>query len=216
VLRGLAALALVVVFGHSVQGRPLHAVEVGDRSSDHRVLVVGCIHGDECAGVGVVTQLERVHPTFDLWLVPDLNPDGHAAGRRQNAHGVDLNRNFPGEWKPIGKRGDAQYSGPRPLSEPETRAVRGLILRLQPDVTIWFHQPEDLVRAWGPSIPAARRFARRAGMRFRALRWPHGTGSNWQNHRFPDAASFVVELPRGPLPARLRARLVAAILDEGR
>ncbi len=212
----LAAVAAVLVFGQSVHGRTLRAIEVGDPSSDLRVLVVGCIHGDECAGTSVITQLERAHPAFDLWLVPELNPDGRAAGTRQNARGVDLNRNFPSDWRPIGARGDADYAGPHPLSEPEVRAARRLILRLRPDVTIWFHQPQNIVRAWGPSIPAARRFARRAGMAFRALRWPHGSASNWQNHRFPGAASFVVELPRGSLGERLRARLAGAILDERR
>jgi murein peptide amidase A len=215
-VRILVVAAAALVFGHSVHGQPLRAVEVGDRSSDFRVLVIGCIHGDECSGIGVVRDLERTHPSFDLWLVRDLNPDGHAAGTRQNAHGVDLNRNFPSEWNPISRVGDAEYSGPRPFSEPETRAARALVLRLHPEVTIWFHQPQGLVRAWGPSIPAARRFARRAGMAFRALRWPRGSAANWQNHRFPDAASFVVELPRGPLSRQLRARLVAAILDSRR
>jgi len=75
-------------------------------------------------------------------------------------------------------------------------------------VTIWLHQPQDVVRAWGPSVPAAQRFARRAGMRFRALRWPHGAATAWQNRRFPRAASFVVELPAGAL-TRTRARLLA-------
>ena len=111
-------------------------------------------------------------------------------------------------WRPIGRRWDPQYAGPRPWSEPETRLIRALILRVRPTVTIWFHQPQDLVRAWGPSIPAGRRYARLAGERFRALRWPNG-GPNWQNHRFPGAASFVVELPSGALSraAVLRPRL---------
>ena len=42
--------------------------------------------------------------------------------------------------------------GPRPFSERESRIARRLITGLQPDVTIWFHQPQALVRAWGPSI----------------------------------------------------------------
>src|SRR5207247_7671146 len=118
------------------------------------ILVVGCIHGNECAGRAVVRLLARMPEPLDrdLWLVDDLNPDGLAAGTRQNARGVDLNRNFPSEWRPIGRRGDPQYAGPRPLSEPETRFARAVIRRYRPDISIWFHQPQDVVRAWGPSL----------------------------------------------------------------
>jgi len=43
------------------------------------------------------------------------------------------------------------------------------------------------------------------------LPWPDGTAPNWQNHRFPGAASFVVELPPGPLATRLGRRLEATL-----
>jgi protein MpaA len=203
-------LVAALVIGHSVQGRPLRAYEVGNAKSAEKVLVVGCIHGNECAGTGVVAVLERAHPRFDLWLIPNLNPDGHWHGTRQNADGVDLNRNFPSNWARIGHRGDLQYSGPRPLSEPETRAAVAFIRRIRPKVSIWFHQPQDVVRAWGQSEPEARRFARLAGMRYRSIQWPYGTASNWQNHAFPGTSSFVVELPAGPL--RGASRLARAIL----
>jgi protein MpaA len=176
------------------------------------VLVVGCIHGDEPAGTAVVWRLARMHPDVDLWLVPNANPDGYVRGARQNGRGVDLNRNFPSEWRPRGHRGDPEYSGPRPLSEPESRALVRLIERVRPRLTIWYHQPQTVVRAWGQSVAAARRFARLAGMRFRALRWPRGTAPNWQNHRFPGTSSFVVELPPGPLPAGAAERQARAVL----
>jgi protein MpaA len=199
--------------GRSVDGRAIDAIRVGDRGSMTKALVVGCIHGTECAGTPVTRILARSSPSVDLWLVPNLNPDGFARGTRQNAHGVDLNRNFPSEWR-AGPRGP-EYPGPRPLSEPESRTAARLIRRLKPSVTIWFHQPQALVRAWGQSRPAARRYAQLAGMRYRAIRWPRGSAPNWQNHSFPGTSSFVVELPSGPLTdasAGRQARAVLALL----
>ena len=68
------------------------------------------------------------------------------------------------------------------------------------------------VRAWGQSVPAARRLARLAGVAFRLMRWPAGTGPNWQNHRFPGTSSFVVELAPGPLSARGAAHQAYAVI----
>ncbi len=198
--------------GQSVEGRTIEALRVGDRGSGIKALVVGCIHGNECAGTRVTRILARSSPAIDLWLVPNLNPDGRALNRRQNARGVDLNRNFPSEWKRGGRPWDAQYPGPKPLSEPETRSAAELIRRLKPSVTIWFHQPQGLVRAWGGSIPEARLYARLAGMRFEPIRWPRGSAPNWQNRRFPGTSSFVVELPAGPLPPRAARRQAQAVL----
>ncbi|MGH2996696.1 MAG: penicillin-insensitive murein endopeptidase, partial [Gaiellaceae bacterium] len=203
------------LLGRSVLGRPIRLYRLGEASAPERVLVVGCIHGTECAGMAVTRRLLATGAPsgIQLWVVQNLNPDGLARAHRQNGRGVDLNRNFGSEWRRIGRRWDPQYSGPRPWSEPETRLARTLILRLRPTVTIWFHQPQALVRAWGRSVPAARRYARLAGQRFRAIRWPRGTAPNWQNHRFPGTSSFVVELPSGPLPPRALQRHADAVVS---
>jgi murein peptide amidase A len=201
------------VLGRSVRGRPIRAVERGNPHSP-RILVVGCIHGDECAGRTVVRLLARMPQPLDadLWLVDDLNPDGFAAGTRQNARSVDLNRNFPSRWRPIGRPGDPEYSGRRALSEQETRIAYRLILRLRPAITIWFHQPQAIVRAWGGSVAVGRLYARLARAPFHRLRWPDGTAPNWQNHRFRHASSFVVELPPGALARASARRYARAVL----
>src|SRR5207248_6129696 len=155
-----------VLLGRSVQGRAITAVEVGDPGGTP-VLVVGCIHGNEQAGIAVARRLERLSPSgIDLWIVPDLNPDGRAANTRGNAHGVDLNRNFPYRWR---RMNGVYESGPRPLSEPEARIAYRLILRIQPTVSVWFHQHLDLVWASGGKASVERRFARISGLPYHRL-----------------------------------------------
>lgn len=207
--------------GHSVQGRVIAPVVRGAAPAAHRVLVVGCIHGNEPAGMAVTRALEKVTPLdgTEIVVVQTVNPDGCLAlHTRQNARGVDLNRNFPSNWARIGRRGSFQYSGPRPLSEPESRYVVALVRTVQPAVTIVFHQHEDVVRAWGHSVPTARRFAAllHGVLPYSSIPWPYGTEANWQNHALPGTASFVVELPAGPVPAALVPRYVQAVRELAR
>jgi murein peptide amidase A len=201
------------VVGESRQGRSIELREVGDLALPMRVLVFACVHGDEC-GASAVEPLRNgcPDPGTHVDVVPNLDPDGSSRRSRLNAAGVDLNRNFAADWRRLGSPGDPEYSGPRPFSEPETRLAARLIHRRHPRVTIWFHQhwgSGSFVRAWGQSVPAARRFAALAGLGFRLMRWPAGTAPNWQNHEFRGTSSFVVELPRGKLR---QARLIG--LDE--
>jgi hypothetical protein len=210
------------VVGRSAAGRPIEMWQYGDPAWSGELLVFGCIHGDECGARGIKPTAPSggcPDPSADIHLVPNLNPDGAAAGSRLNGRGVDLNRNFPSEWRPFGHRGDPEYSGPKPSSEPETRLAERIVRDLRPEATIWFHQfrgQRPFVRAWGQSETAGRRFAHLARMPFRAMRWPAGTAPNWQNHRFPSASSFVVELPRGRLEPEMRDRLAKAIVRLGR
>ena len=207
------AIAAVLIAGHSAQGRPVVAHQRGDPAGAERVLVVGCIHGTECAGMRVVRVLRTMPlpPGIDLWLVPDLDPDGLAQGTRLNGRGVDLNRNFSAGWRPGGRPGDLQYPGPRPFSEPETRAVRRLIDQIRPDVTIWYHQHMDLVWAWGASRAAGAAYARAAGMSFAPRPWLAGTAPHWQ-YTVLGERSFVVELPAGPLTGAAARRLARGVL----
>ena len=96
--------ALDLILGHSREGRPILAVHTGDETG-RTVLVFGAIHGNETAGIAIADAIidEPVAPGTDIWVVPDLNPDGAAHDTRQNADGVDLNRNFPYRWQPIGR-----------------------------------------------------------------------------------------------------------------
>jgi protein MpaA len=184
------------VIGHSVQGRPIVSVRSGAADPAVKVLVVGAIHGNETAGMRIARRLTRAGALrgAELIVVPTINPDGAAAGTRGNAHGVDLNRNFPFDWRPLT---GGEYSGTGPLSEPESRAARQLILGERPDVTIWFHQPFGLIDRPRGNPFAARRFSELIGLPLHHLPSPYpGSASRWQNHRFKNSTAFVAELPK--------------------
>ena len=205
------------VIGRSVDGRAIHAVETGTRG-EPRILVVGCIHGNECAGMAVIRALRRRTPPrhADLWLVPTLNPDGRAAGTRQNAHGVDLNRNFAAGWTHHGSPGSTYYSGPRPFSEPETRTARALVTAIRPKVTIVYHQHLRLVWTSGTSVPLGRTYATMVGLPLYVHRSPGGAASEWIRVRFPRLHAFAVELAAGRLSRGGIRRHVGAVLAMAR
>jgi protein MpaA len=215
-----AAIALVacasspagtrVVFGRSVDGRPLVVLTRGAAHAAVRILVVGCIHGNERAGIAIADALARLRAPAraTLSIIPDLNPDGVAAHTRRNAHGVDLNRNFPYDWRPLGGVFD---SGPHALSEPESSAAARFVLRFRPTISIWFHQHLDLVDESGGDAAIERRFARLVGLRLvRLPRYP-GSAVGWENHVLPGSTAFVVELPARVVDPLRFARAILAL-----
>jgi protein MpaA len=184
--------------GTSVQGRPITAVRRGTPGG-RVVLVVGVIHGNEAAGLAIVDELERlaVPDGVDLWLIDALNPDGVAGDVRHNANQVDLNRNFPADWGPIGQPGDGQYAGPSPASEPETQAMMNFVEDIRPDLVIWYHQ--DLYRispAQGRSGVIRERYAELTGLPVVRITGGTYTGvaATWMNRTISPGVSFIVEL----------------------
>ena len=188
--------------GRSVRGRPIRAWRLGEPGK-RRIVLLSTMHGNEPHTRGILESLRdgRAIRGIDLWVIPTYNPDGLARGTRRNARGVDLNRNFPFRWADL----DGNYeSGPRPASEPETRAVMGFLKDIEPRRVISFHQPLNGVDTDTKDPRFARRLAR-------ALRLPrtrldcgglcHGTLTMWFNHRF-DGAALTVEY--GAHPSRRR------------
>jgi murein peptide amidase A len=212
--------------GRSVQKRAITAVQIGDPAGSRVALVVGVIHGDERAGLRIVREIKREASRqaneltgTQLWAITTVNPDGLSSHTRKNAHGVDLNRNFPYRWRGDVPHSSGYYPGPRPASEPETRAVMGFIRRLRPDLSVWYHQPWGAVLACHGSPQVAVEYARLVGMRTscrgNGLR---GTAITWETHTFPGSSAFVVEMPPGGISGRTASRQAqaAVTIAEGR
>jgi protein MpaA len=202
-----------MLIGHSTRGRPIRAYVIGDPHAARTMLVVGCIHGNEPAGIAIARRLVASTapiPGLALWVVPVLNPDGVAADTRQNGRRVDLNRNFPYRWTPLT---GYQYAGPHALSEPESRAAFALINRIHPRITIWYHQHATVVDLSGGNPDVERDYATLVGLPTSDLiRYP-GSALGWENANFPGTTAFVVELPAGNLSHASIRRHIEAVLS---
>ena len=223
-----------IEFGRSVQGVPLTFYRRQSGSDGARVLVIGCIHGDEFVGNRVVDILRDMplEGNIDLWMVRSMNPDGQQLRTRQNANGVDLNRNFPGNWQKIGKPGSWQYSGSDSASEPEVQGIVKLGELVKPQFVIWYHQ--DYFRI-GPGTghdgDVRAKYASLVGLPLLELDCLcgytgdkplleavfGGTGANWaKSFQGPKGVSMTVEF--GPTlieeDAQRNAQAVVAVTNE--
>jgi protein MpaA len=158
-------------YGRSREGVPLRVFRP---ASDGPVagLLTAAQHGEEADTALLVRRLlERVPAAETRWaVIPVLNPDGLLAGTRQNALGVDLNRNFPAStWEPgetftyppgidpeirvLANRTNRSSPGAHAGSEPETQALIALIERLDPPLVVDLHSPLELIFVRG-DVPA--------------------------------------------------------------
>ncbi len=163
------------VIGTSVQGREILAYTYGAGSTT--VIFVGGIHGgyewnSVLLSYALIDYLEAnpesVPRNMTIIIVPSANPDGvyevvGVEGRfvltdvpketklglgRFNAHSVDLNRNFDCKWKSESKwRGNTVSAGTAAFSEPESQAIRDVVIEQQPEAVVFLHSQSNAVYA---------------------------------------------------------------------
>ena len=207
------AVRQVRVIGTSVKGRKIKAYRLGERGA-RKVVLISTMHGDEPATRHILHALREGDPIrgLDLWVVPHYNPDGLARGTRKNAHGVDLNRNYPFRWTDL----DGSYeSGPEPASEPETRAMMRFLRDVRPSRILSFHQPLYGVDTDTKLPRFARRTARQLNLPTKVLDCGgvcHGTMTGWYNHHFRGGA-VTVEYGAHPSRERMRVRAPRQVLS---
>ncbi|HEY5233354.1 MAG TPA: M14 family metallocarboxypeptidase [Verrucomicrobiae bacterium] len=71
--------------------------EAGSQKSEVRIYISAGIHGDEPAGpLAALRLLQENHwpPDAEIFFLPCLNPVGFTLNKRENADGIDLNRDY--------------------------------------------------------------------------------------------------------------------------
>ncbi len=151
--------------GISAGGLPIVGRLVAGENHNKRALLVAGVHGNETEGHAFILGFIRefVHgqkkPPVDVYVLPCLNPDGFFSFKRQNANGVDLNRNMKTkDWQP-GEVGHKYYPGVAPESEPETMVLVKTIETFQPHFILSFHSWKPMININGPARPFAEQIA---------------------------------------------------------
>lgn len=127
------------VIGRSILGREIRAVTFGNGPVP--VLLWSQMHGDEATATMALADIfrflaeaerdpmrERLRRSLTIVFVPMLNPDGAELFQRENAAGVDVNRD--------GRR----------LATPEARALKGIRDRIEPRFAFNLHDQSARTR----------------------------------------------------------------------
>ncbi len=139
------------IVGHSTLGIPIPSIFVG--SGKIKILVWSQMHGNESTTTKAVFDLlngfyqneeneflKNILDRCTLQIIPMLNPDGAKAYTRENANGIDLNR-------------DAKK-----LTEIESRILRSEFERFQPDYCFNLHDQRTIFSAGDQPLPATLSF----------------------------------------------------------
>ncbi|MFH1866011.1 MAG: M14 family zinc carboxypeptidase [Candidatus Eisenbacteria bacterium] len=134
--------------GTSFEGRELWALKISDNAgiqeNEPEVQWIGGHHGNETIGVevcyyaaeyllenyGIDPEVTWLVNEREIWVIPVLNPDGHVAGSRYNAQGIDLNRDY---LCPDGCNASTAFSGF------ESSALRDWDIGQNPVTSLTFH-----------------------------------------------------------------------------
>jgi Zinc carboxypeptidase len=126
-------------------------------------------------------EIVNLLKTTELWFVISANPDGYqytfdherlwrknlrdnnGDGKITNGDGVDPNRNYNEHWNYDNEgssslQASETYRGPAARSEPETRAMAGLIDRIKPKMLVNYHSFGPLIlfpQGWQVGTPDA-------------------------------------------------------------
>lgn len=145
ILKEYQKLGLVEVVGFSEKKEEIHIIKIGKGSKS--VLAWSQMHGNESTTTKAVFDFlkflnqisefknvtEYFKNTYTFYFIPILNPDGAAVYTRENANGIDLNR-------------DASI-----LSQKESNVLRKVFQDVKPDMCLNLHDQRTIY-----SLPTGR------------------------------------------------------------
>ena len=144
------------------QNNAIELLETQNKNFDKTILIIGVFHGEEPQGEYLINKYLKEDLSEiknKLLIIPCLNPDGKRINKRQNANGIDLNRNFPTKnWK---KTDNPDYfGGNEPASEIETKFMIEVLSEYKIDAILSIHAPFKVVNYDGPAKELAQKISK--------------------------------------------------------
>lgn len=150
-LKSLPLAFEVKQIGASLQNKPIHLVKWGNGST--KILLWGGMHGNEPTATATLCDLcnylqhhdyqeeaEKLSEKITIYFIPMVNPDGVQKYTRENAQGIDLNRDFLN------------------MESPEAQVLKKIALAIQPKFGFNLHNQETLWSAGHKGFPATLSF----------------------------------------------------------
>lgn len=158
-----------VTIGTTVLGRPIEAMVLSPPSYARPrppAVIFGAIHGDEPSSAlqaqRLLEDLLERPPGRETWIIPVVNVDGLLAGSKNNAHDVDLNRNFAAaNW--VATHAPGYHPGTHAESEPETAALVAAIAKAGAERLVALHATYKVMNWDGRGRALAEEMARLSG-----------------------------------------------------
>lgn len=138
----------------------LYKIQNSENRAVSTVFIIGVFHGDEPEGeylvnslINDIKQMPNLLASSIVLYIPCLNPDGKQANTRENANGIDLNRDFPTKNQAV--------PGKKP--ERETQLIIDTLEDYKPDRILAIHAPYGVINYDGPADHIAENMSRLNG-----------------------------------------------------
>lgn len=136
-------------------------IYIKGEKNEKNILIIGVFHGEEPQGEYIINkylELNLKEIKNNLYFIPCLNPDGRMKNKRQNANGIDLNRNFPTlNWQRINN--PEYFGGTMAGSEIETKFIIEILNEYKFDAILTIHAPFKIVNYDGPAKELAEKIS---------------------------------------------------------
>ncbi len=155
---------------NTVEGNEIRLIKIEGAKNSKNILITGVFHGEEPQGEYLISKYLKENLSNiknNVYFIPCLNPDGKSVNKRQNANGIDLNRNFPTKnWRRV--ETPEYFGGTMAGSEIETKFMIDILNEYKFNAILSIHAPFKIVNYDGPAAGLADKISELTGYKVQA------------------------------------------------